>query len=1690
MAWWYHTYRSSAVQCSLLIPLHNSWIKLFITHATTSHHLIIIHPGGSFLRRASHARAAWMARGLLGRSGRTNGDPEDALLGEEADLWDTVVREVEIERESIGRSIEGWPEGLGTMADRQRFLEARARSNEAAASLNMSTDELWNTAVQRNYAPTWTNTAGSGSIRRATCMEIVSPQICTVTEGGGVGRAIRAEPPISRSSGDSPTGNNRIMGFRVAFDHPTSSEGQSMGGCYLVGVTTSSFSAYNESNALAQSPFFWGIEDGGNKYEGPRHVRRGVRRQSPSYATELAPSVSRNTHGVIFGARDVVSVVCDMNSRTMCFWRNDTCLGPLVQGLPRTGSLFPVVVPFNARVTVAIGPLTQDLLPLLSQFSTEYRLQKEIREQQTRVRVREERILLLGDDDQLTENLVDVLRQIWMLYQDAETQEILPLGRQAASRLWYRCGMSLASLDKILAKNTVLHFDDWKDVLQKALVDDQGVALSDQPLAVEKGDRVQLVDGYEKYGDAAGGPLRPGDRGVVVELQGSPSARWVLITAVTVLLVLHIFWLTFCCLALFCSRSIRVIFNGRRWWYQPQALLSEKSGLIETAGVWFVRRLLRAHAFDPSTLATLKGKSLMDVAPKADDTVTLASLSTGGQSQAKNPMEGLVGRVVLEQGSIETHQVFVESIHPSFGSNVEAKGDTSASKIVLTTRVLPKSDLVYTSVFGENGATENGQSERMKIDGDLSDGFAEDHGESASSKIHSDLTGVALLDGSALESITKECKKNSEALANVFSAGLPAALLSALETAERQMHSLEPREDLPERLSAVGSLTLYIAEQLFSEKPRAPSGEDDAEAGNPSRSLSLDRRTTRGSVGRSTRRSRAAAAAAALADVEPQESSGAAATLQQSRGLLVSLMSRAGGGSGGNGTGGDDALSPLAEDLFFSRLPPSLYDASTGDRAALLAPGGHLFEAGSRSNSTGSRSLRDRNSNQDQAVTMSSFGSLQNSNNLTFLESILRSNSSPVKSVVASNTVFFQHIIRVGLWSNSAAWIKAALDKHIRKSPQKTSSILRQAYDEEGTPILKLAVVFGCSPDVVGILLACGAHVTSSEVRLAIETDQSEVLALFLRHMSLPGDIDISACSDEVKAVVEQARERQDHLDRKMRETAGEFMVGILKRLIDLGLASRRHRSARLDSCSRSISEILVGNVLLKALQQSQMSEKRVGADIHEEPMTGRFSVEDSLDSHPLPGLLGSLPESILGDALFGTIELATGTLLLLEDFLCSKDMVDSAAGLTALLSLLTKFPSLRSCPELQRFGTLELVSFHDAFASSRCTDALRTHVYSQIPASEGVRVTRSQASSAPKGAGMVLCPKKHTAVLHITRHSSFRCDLCGNGVERGRVMHGCRECDWDACEECTDKAESGVVKCAAIRELASECRKLLTTTSPKSEVSKKVTLTDAKYLQVIAELGSNATWKNVENVAGRLLQYDRKAIRDLAIMLRTPGAISVHQFQKLILPALHTACVGREECREAGSGHRNKKAKVASEGFSESESRKFRNPEERTGFCMELVRAMILDIDETPRKRESLKLFLSETNSANESEDGDDGSGSSESEHRQIVNEREIAFFAEASELLRRLQQVLSLYENVSVSTVGVKKGANGDMQSLTKPIEVHLQPCTLEESNPHVPKKLVLHAEPLVALDDIKRHALRCCGMIDSSYKEYCRR
>jgi hypothetical protein len=81
-----------------------------------------------------------------------------------------------------------------------------------------------------------------------------------------------------------------------------------------------------------------------------------------------------------------------------------------------------------------------------------------------------------------TPNLVSVLKTIFSLYKEEETDSTtdveLTLSHTAASRLWYRCGMKLSSLDTMIEEKPSLSlpliaFDDFLAVIEKILEEDE-----------------------------------------------------------------------------------------------------------------------------------------------------------------------------------------------------------------------------------------------------------------------------------------------------------------------------------------------------------------------------------------------------------------------------------------------------------------------------------------------------------------------------------------------------------------------------------------------------------------------------------------------------------------------------------------------------------------------------------------------------------------------------------------------------------------------------------------------------------------------------------------------------------------------------------------------------------------------------------------------------------------------------------------------------------------------------------------------------------------------------------------------------------------------------------------------------------------------------------------------------------------
>lgn len=77
---------------------------------------------------------------------------------------------------------------------------------------------------------------------------------------------------------------------------------------------------------------------------------------------------------------------------------------------------------------------------------------------------------VLIDNGQPTAELISVLQTIFALYKTSDDKPIV-LPRTAAARLWYRCGMKLASLDKM--DKSAIAFADFLDPIIQVIEEDE-----------------------------------------------------------------------------------------------------------------------------------------------------------------------------------------------------------------------------------------------------------------------------------------------------------------------------------------------------------------------------------------------------------------------------------------------------------------------------------------------------------------------------------------------------------------------------------------------------------------------------------------------------------------------------------------------------------------------------------------------------------------------------------------------------------------------------------------------------------------------------------------------------------------------------------------------------------------------------------------------------------------------------------------------------------------------------------------------------------------------------------------------------------------------------------------------------------------------------------------------------------------
>lgn len=1030
-------------------------------------------------------------------------------------------------------------------------------------------------------------------------------------------------------------------------------------------------------------------------------------------------------------------------------------------------------------------------------------------------------------------------------------------------------------------------------------------------------------------------------------------------------------------------RSVRVRFGGRRWWYQPQAIQPEKSSLIASPGVWFLCGLLRSHGYDCATLKSIAGSPVTATSWRFGDVVAPRKIPEGSRNA---PIVGsMIGYIVPETSGMSSSflgpmnrsagTAVVEYTSRAFADAVGLKSTSLSSdaRFTIETRRVRTAKLVHARVdcrsVGLAPGNKVNDGDALETEGSKTSAatdFATENDNlapSVSENIKVDIAALESLDRSAMETLLKECKKSPESLASLFSAGLPDGILSAINTAERLMNSLEPRDDLSEKLSGIGALVNMIGDQLYGD-PYLRSNDD---AGNGGDSGKQPDSSDPSPVLNNQPGAQRSLVREVLARQEGQrdqdQDNSLASSLQQRRNILLSLMSRASRRSNG-GAFLNEMTEALGENrelstdqfppsiLALRGVPPSLF-GSPSDRFQYGEMGWddhHMLElavaaGGDAPSADGFSNLESPAArNHDAESTDQSELQLERS----YLDSLLRcrqggspsSTLSCPKPGGAAHSLFVRNLISKGILVDNVEWVSSLVDAHTRKvqlnSMAKAANLLRDVVDEEGNPLLQLAIAVGCSINVIEQLIALGASVGNPEIKRAAQSNQVETLAVLLKHSSYKdGLINLERCSDAVAQVVAQTISRQDRLDRKMREVASNFMIKLVRKLLQIGLSARRSDSARIDICGKVICEMLVGNVLLGALQKSQQS---VRCPSHEQEFNfalpdngGRFPEDLAADLKAAPkGLLRTLPRVILGDCLF-TEQGVTSFLLVVEEYLCSNDVNDIASGFSFLLILLQNFAQLRMCSEFERFGISSFVASHSVLASNRIAEILSSQFTNGLDVSAGGCIDSAGVSEA----GIVVCPKKHPAVLHITRHSSFRCDVCSSGVDRGRPMHGCRECDWDLCEDCNP---SGLLlKCTEVRELASECHRLLSDDDLFVETPEE-DFDCRSVFEGLEDMHANSS-RELDELSRRLLKRDVRAAKDLGDRLNDPGKITFHQFLSIILPAVHASLMGRPNGE--GAGHRSKKARVT--GVSESGG--LDSLDIRLEFCRESLRCMVEDV-------------------------------------------------------------------------------------------------------------------------------------------------
>jgi len=1658
------------------------------------------------------------------------------------------------------------------------------------------------------------------------------PNVAYLPERGQVCCTV-AQPsfPLSLCIENNPT-PRRVFGFRVAFDHPNREAGANMGG-YFIGVTNSSH-------------FLWGVEDGGRTYERTTHfpgsfVRR-IDASNPAqrYRSRIAGNEScrapprRNdapslASTPVFGFKDIVTVVLDLDSQTLTYWKNDLLLGTLVRNIDNTEKNFPVAIPVNSSVSVAITGITGDPLLLLSKFQESQRERREDQLNQRRQTLSKQREVLIIDGKP-TEELIRALTNIfsWYIPKGFPKRSITHLTSVQASRLWYRCGIKLSHLRSLLDASQLsskeakdgqiitepyISVDDFIDIISSIIAKDECIPKSIHKNLVEEvvskcadgntninvprvdglqfqvGDHVVIAENYEQFGDVSCGPLSPGVHGIVVESSNESEGK---------------------------NNLIRVMCNGRRWYYQPQALILERSGLVESATIRFLLKILRSHGYDEK-IQPLWGKPLSKVSWQEGDFVTYSPCSKiGAKATTGRVVEGVQNLMSLSRSALMLH---VECPNHSFGGRGAGMLNTTRLPIGLSRR-LPIKNLRHTT-FYHGLLTAN---DMMKDDDNISQlsidnfcvreesiclnkvnkGFVEKSRETENGSLFqcddvlkSNIVDIERLNIAAMKVLEGECKRNPASLPAFFAMGLSAAILSAFDNVTDSLQKSIKNEKNTLKMEStsiisLGSLVCCVCKHLFSslesynhsdirkteslEEHKQLSGE----TGNTSCSSLVESSNIIGANDDSR----------AVSLVHTEEDS---PIYDDSQSLSIELNHRSRASlvmisndfvdstqyrspkvlSDSQSEGATRDLHPLDPNTIdpqISRFVISHDEQPSNIPEHQMPPNSEHTQNASLN--AGAEDIFLETEPNDLSLNTQRVGidlDHPQLNSALNSESSARAKSVPILQCLlrGSKVPFFRlaklqtskarqvnsvskSLINNGLLNCNIMWVKRSLELRECKSINSNNGIINTMCDEDGWPPLLLAVSFGCSIAILKALIESGSRVTKREIHEAAISNQTRSLSYLLRHtVYVEGTLDLSLVTNNVRDIIRSALERQQEEKTKMRKEMAYFTSCILQKLLNIALIARLNSrqqtvSSYFHDCSNAATDFLVGKVIFNALYSNQEeARKKLPSSCKVSKVKSpleRQQYSQSQCQQLSEGLLNVLPPYIIIHSLYISSEsddqpdennqnqsikddsVSTSVLLfkLIESFLWSRDIPDIAVGLSLARYLLVSEP-FHYCDQIERYGIKELAILHAKCAEECLSQLVANNMF----------ICKSQARCTKTAcAGTVFCPQGHLSEVHMTKHSDFRCNLCGNGVEKGYLMYGCRTCDWDACQKCMDRCQGGYVKWKLISHLALKCQSLISNLrNDRSHLC--VTRCDGYSSNFHEEilLTTNVRKDNIQRISRGIMRLQTNSVQELEGLLHRNNEVTIHEFCNFLLPSLHAAITGNvwTASRKVNEGsvtpypfRQYKKPRLSSLSSSVFDGK------DRENFVREILTSLIAEpikrdlekrnLNSIPAKfgkkptcstdaaNEVVKMEIVETDE-DENEYAEDLSDNKErnTNDKELRSEIQLPF---VPPLLQYLHTILTFHERATNVESQHTVQSKGELHTLLIPFEIDLQPAPMrsyeqnyiqnEQAQSNSKPKTFsieyskIYLEPLISMSDLTMHILRSRPIQLEGYIQFCRR